>query len=324
MAYENKNTSSTESSGGDGLALNPVIYIGKHLEKPIWYFVSIKDGFCRFLHFGFSPLYPFWMAGLNTGKSPIYSVPDKLSPSSCPKEVWDEVNLFVQGKVIYVPVPSKKGRKASVTRICQEDGGLSPTSVQPGVQERESGRLDVPPTTKHQEGTDPVVQGSRCSTSGSIVEVSVGAGASKSKRRRGNGIAGPNGSKPQPSGVPSGEVTPHVRKRGRPAKLPELVVAVSDSNRKEIRPETQKASQTTMANMPTPVQEQQEEPVVKRGRGRPPKARPLVVMEEDKIQGSKVSVGKRTSKKKQLIREDTSCTVEITTLLTGIASAFNK
>lgn len=296
MVNENKNTSSPTSSSGDGLALNPVIYIGKHLEKPIWYFVSIKDGFCRFLHFGFSPLYPFWMAGLNTGKSPIYSVPDKLSPSSCPKEVWDEVNLFVQGKVTYVPVASKKGRKASVTRICTEDGNPPPESVRTGTQERESGRLDVPPTKKRKEGADPVVQGSGCSTSGSIVEVSVGAGASKSKRRRGDGVAGSDGSKPQPSRVPSGEVTPHVRKGRGAAKLPELVVAVSDSNHKEIRPETQKASHSTTTVTSTPVQEQQEI-VVKRGRGRPPKARPLVAVEEDKIQGSKVSVGKRTSRK---------------------------
>lgn len=237
---------------------------------------------------------------MNTGKGLVYSVPDKLSPSSCPKEVWDEVNLFVQGKVTYAPVPSKKGRKASVTRICTETGGLSPSPVQSGNQKRESVRPDVPPTTKRKrskEGADSGIQGSERNTSGSVVKISVGTGTPKSKRGRDDGITGDHGNKPQPVGIPSGEATPHVRKRGRPAKLPELVAAVSDSNREEIRPETQKARHTTTTVMSTPVQVQQEEQVVKRGRGRPRKVAPLVVMKEDKIKGSKVPVGKRTTQK---------------------------
>ena len=90
------------------------MYIGKHMSEPIYYFLSQKDGVGRFIRFAFSPAYPFWIGGVNTGIS--HTVPDRLSTEICPLEVWTEVKLFVLGKVHYEFKPSKRGKKATITR----------------------------------------------------------------------------------------------------------------------------------------------------------------------------------------------------------------
>lgn len=99
----------------------PLVYLGKSQKEPLYYFLSVKDGFGRFLRFGFSPFYPFWVGGVNTGAT--HMVPDRLLLSDCPEGVLEEVQLFIRGKIKYEFEPSRKGRKARAIRIEVNQGG---------------------------------------------------------------------------------------------------------------------------------------------------------------------------------------------------------
>ena len=115
----------------------------------MYYFLSVKDGYGRFLRFGFAPYYPFWVGGVNSGAT--HTVPDRLLLTDCPKEVNEEVALFVRGKVRYDIVPSRKGSKRSKpvrVEISEEaklpPQGESPKNNEAGKPRGETGRSSKP------------------------------------------------------------------------------------------------------------------------------------------------------------------------------------
>lgn len=210
------------------IASDALIYIGKNLEKPVWYFVSNKDGYRRFLQFGFAPFYPFWIGGVNTGTT--HTVPDRLSQEQCPQEAWDEVKLFVGGKVSYEFVPSKKGRKASVIRKTSEAvgelGRISETTGQPDRTD------DIPPrSTAGTKSGSKSVRGSVSGSDGSNHSNRVSRDASESKRGRNlrNSQSAGRG-QVQVKSV-DGTTSQRIRKERREGKLHKLVVnKISDSH----------------------------------------------------------------------------------------------
>lgn len=202
----------------------PLVYIGKHLKEPIYYFWSIKDGMGRFLRFGFDPFYPFWIGGVNTGAT--HMVPDKLMPIDCPKEAWEEVQLFIRGKVQYVVEPKRRGRKEKVIRSFvdeEKDRGIGATP------RGEFGRDAIPQTE-----SSPI-QGPISSTGGSPNEVKSSRRGRKPQRGRDDGNAGLSAG---PSGQDKSTVTktgPNVKRGRRTAPVPEVVVKEPVSAVKEVK-----------------------------------------------------------------------------------------
>lgn len=229
----------------------PLVYLGKSIKEELYYFLSVKDGVGRFLRFGFAPYYPFWIGGVNTGAT--HSVPDRLLLTECPQGAVEEVQLFVNGKVKYEFEPSRKGRKAKVTKIMcsgvgDEAGG--PTGSNGGSSNGPSGKPDA-----DQEKVLPNV----CRASGRGDETAkLGNGSGReSGRGRAGGVVGNSRQLPRQLPV-SSTGADSASRRGRPLKVVAPVAKPVVPNeavvRKQKKPEIEVAQTVT---------------VPKRGRGRP-------------------------------------------------------
>ncbi len=228
----------------------PLIYLGKNIKEELYYFLSVKDGVGRFLRFGFAPYYPFWIGGVNTGAT--HSVPDRLLLTECPQGVVEEVQPFVNGETKYEFEPSRRGRKAKVTKVmCTGvgDEARSPTGSNGSSVNGPTGEPSA-----NQEKVLPNV----CRASGCGDEAELGSGAGrKSGRGRAGGVVG--NSRQLSGQLPvSSTRADSAPSRGRSSKIVAPVAKPVIPNeavvRKQKKPEIEVA-QTVI--------------VPKRGRGRP-------------------------------------------------------
>lgn len=232
----------------------PLVYLGRSQKEPLYYFLSVKDGYGRFLRFGFSPFYPFWVGGVNTGAT--HTVPDKLLLSDCPEGVVEEVQLFIQGKIKYEFEPSRKGRKARAIRIevGQGDGserkpaseGVSSSSVNPSsakptkVLGTEAGRSDDGVTGN----AGSVRKTGRSRSSGGVAVPGRSPGANPPNHEVKKGATRSNTLLEE---VPAASKTARVPKQKKPEI--ELAQNVDVSKRKRGRPA---GSKNSKVNLPIP------------------------------------------------------------------------
>lgn len=231
----------------------PLVYLGKSQKEPLYYFLSVKDGYGRFLRFGFSPFYPFWVGGVNTGAT--HTVPDKLLLSDCPEGVVEEVQLFIQGKIKYEFEPSRKGRKARAIRI---EVGQGDGSERKPASEGVSSSSDKPISAK-----SPEVLGTEAGRRDDGITGNAGRTRKTGRRRPSGDVAVPgrsSGAKlpdnETKKGATSSTVLKEVPATSKTARVPkqkkpeiELAQIVDVSKRKRGRPA---GSKNSKVNLPIP------------------------------------------------------------------------
>lgn len=236
-------------TAGSGLRTPPCEYLGKDVVKDLYYFVSIKDGMVRFLRFGFSPYYPIWIGGVNTGAS--YTVPDRLSPVACPEEVWREMKLFIMGVVKYEFQEGRKGsskKGGKVVRVVTCDGITTGEALAKGTVTGKDA-TSAPPVEPLRPAEQPSESGTRR------------GGVSRRGRNVGPVGAPENGAEPRITGK---EVEQHVQSQGRRGTPLHVVTG------KEVDSPVKEVTMTTGNHKTTQVQTEVEPTTMAlKRRGRP-------------------------------------------------------
>lgn len=110
-------------------------YLGKDLlsqGEAVWIFFALKNGVGRFIRF---IKYPFWASEIG--------IPAQLDvETQPPADVFEEVKLFVAGKVSYEEKKTPKGRKTKIVRILDTTDGKT-GQVLPGGSSSGAGDNNV-------------------------------------------------------------------------------------------------------------------------------------------------------------------------------------